>query len=135
MFIEVLYSDLTRNRVPIDEADQLVKTGVLAVIISCPDADNPRIFIDDVGYRRIAEGIGSDFYYLLNYKDDGLWYAIECRDYGDHIHFHKNSLAPFDDPSLREEHPRYNYWTLTFEGLHVDDETWADALEIYEEMH
>ena len=137
MFIEVLYSDLTRKRVPVREADALPKINVLAVILSAPDSDKPRIFIDGQGYRRLDQAIENDYYYLLKYWDDNSWwYTIEGINAGDFPHFHKNSKSPFSDCSLRIEHPRFNCWTLIFEGIRIEDSKWEGALEIFNKnMH
>jgi hypothetical protein len=136
MFIEILYADLSRQRVPVEEVDKLPKTGVLAIILSCQDSDNPRVTIDGVGYRRLTQKAGYDFYYLLKYWDDGSWwYGFEGRDSENLVAFRKDSAKPFADGSLRVEHPRYNCWSLVFEGQNVDDETWAEAKTTFKEMH
>jgi hypothetical protein len=136
MFIEVLYSNLSRERLPINQANNLTKVGVLAMIISCPTTDNPRVFYDDIGYKRLDQSHLFDFYYLLRYWDDNdWWYGLEGRDYGDRIAFHKNSEFPFNASSLREENPRYNYWSLAFQGQQIPNEDWPAAIEVFGEMH
>jgi hypothetical protein len=136
MFIEVLYADLSRQRVPVAEADKLPKTGVLAVVLSCPDPEKPRATIDGVGYRRIAQKHRYDYYYLLKYMDDGsFWYGLEGRGNENLVSFRKDSEKPLNASSLRKEHPRYNCWSLVFEGQHVDEKTWAKAVEVFEEIH
>jgi hypothetical protein len=137
MFIEVLYSDLTRKRVLMEEIDKLQKVNVLAIAFSAPDPERPRIYIDGVGYRRIDQKWGYDFYYVLKYWDDNdWWYAIEGIDTQDFKYFHKDSECPFSNCSLRIEHPRYSYWSIVFEGVYVDDDKWEEALKIFsEEIH
>ncbi len=126
MFIEILYSDLSRQRVPIEEADQLPKTGVLAVIISCSDDIRPRLD----GYRRVVQGVGKDFYYLLNYND---MYALDSRDESDLIRFFKKE-SPWD--VYYKDHPEYTCSMLVFEGEYVPDVVWQEALKIFnDEMH
>jgi hypothetical protein len=136
MFVEVLYSDLSRQRVPIHEADKLLKQGVLAIIISCPDELKPRVTIDGFGYRRRAQALGKDFYYLLHYNDEGdSWYALDSRDRSEFIKFHKTKNS-WKESTYRQEHPRYGYFMLVFEGAKVSDETWDKAIELFDkEVH
>lgn len=134
MFIEVLYSDLTTERVAIDQAHTIAQTGVLAIIISCVDEEKPRKIIDNVGYRRVVQSLGKDFYYLLRYTDDGdVWYALDSRDRSDFVVFSKSG-NPWN--ANREEHPRYSCFMVTFEGEQVSDEIWDQAMVIFEkEVH
>jgi len=134
MFIEVLYSDLTKERVAIDQVHTMRQTGVLAIIVSCVDNEKPRVTYDGVGYRRLIQATGKDFYYLLRYTDDGdEWYAIDARDRSDFLKFYKYG-NPWGVDS--EEHPHYNCFMITFEGEHVSDEIWDQAMVLFEkEVH
>jgi len=136
MDIEVLYADLSRQRFPVEEADKLTKTEVLGMIFSCPDEVKPRVVIDGVGYRRRAQALGKDFYYLLHYKDEGKdWYAIEARDRTEFAKFH-TVQRPWSKFAFRKEHPRYGCFMLVFEGAHVSNEKWAEAIELFDkEIH
>ena len=126
MEIEILYSDLSRKRVPIKKADTLLRTGVLAIIISCEDKIRPRFN----GYRRVTQGIGKDFYYLYN-EDD--MYALDSRDEGELIHFF-NEDEPWEIHYT--EQPEYVWSTIIFEGKQVSEKLWKEALKIFEkEMH
>lgn len=132
MFIEVLYADLSRRRVLIEEADKLPKTGVLAIILSCVDEEIPRIKIDGVGYRRRGQWTGKDYYYLLRYKDGGAyWYGIDARDEREQVRFYRTS----NSVTSRQEHPHYSCWMLVFEGANVSGEKWAEAMKVFKEMH
>lgn len=136
MFIEILYDDLSRQRAKIEESDKLSKTGVLAIIFSCVDEENPRATIDGVGYRRRGQWGGKDFYYLLHYKDEGDdWYGMDARDRGEFVKFYK-SANPWNEIATRQEHPRYGCSMIVFEGSHVSDEEWTEAMKLFEEeMH
>ena len=136
MFIEVLYADLSRQRVPIEQAGDLPNTGILAMILSCVDEEKPRVTIDGVGYRRRAQAHGKDFYYLLHYTDEGKdWYAIEARDRSEFAAFYAVQ-SPWSEFAFRKEHPRYGCFMLVFEGVNVSDEAWAEAVELFEkEVH
>lgn len=131
MFIEILYSDLSKQRVSIEEADKLPKTGVLAIIFSGVEKKNPRITINNIGYSRMGQWLGKDYYYLLRYKDgSGYWYGIDARDEREQVTFHKTNRI-----SSRREHPRYNCWMLVFEGEHVTEEKWAEAMKLFKGVH
>jgi hypothetical protein len=134
MFIEVLYSDLTKERVAIDQAHTMRQTGVLAIIISCVDNEKPRVTYDDVGYRRLAQKFGKDFYYLLTYTDGGdEWYGIDARDRSDFQKFYKHG-NPWEVDI--EKHPHYSCFMITFEGEQVTDKVWDESMIIFEkEVH
>jgi hypothetical protein len=134
MFIEALYSDLTKERVAIDQAHTMRQTGVLGIIISCVDNEKPRVTYDGVGYRRLVQKTGKDFYYLLRYTDGGdEWYGIDSRDRSDFQKFYKYG-NPWEVDV--EKHPHYSCFMITFEGEHVSNEKWDEAMVLFEkEVH
>lgn len=128
IFVEILYSDLTRQRVPIQEVHSLVRTGVLAIIISAPDDIKPRLN----GYRRVAEATGKDFYYII-IQDDRV--GIDSRDEFERIQFYQKN-DPLGPCGYVMEHPLYAGKNYMFEGKAVPEDKWQEALEIFnKDMH
>jgi hypothetical protein len=126
MFIEVLYADLTRQRVPVEDVGILCKTEVLAIILSCVDDVRPRLN----GCRRVAEATGKDFYYIV-IQDDFI--GLDSRDEYDRIQFYQRP-KPFAGNIL--EHPKYDGEMYIFEGKGIPDEQWKKALELFNrEIH
>lgn len=136
MYIEILYADLTRQRLPIDQAHLLPKTGVLAIILSCEDKKNPRITIDNRGYRRCGQVSGKDYYFLIYRRHNGKdLYGLDSKDEGDFVNLY-NPASPWSEYATYKEHPRYHDFTMTFEGQQVSDEVWAEALVLFDkEIH
>jgi len=128
MFIEILYSDLSRKKVPISDIDELKKTGVLAIIISAPDDIRPRLN----GSRRVAEATGKDFYYIV---ENNGFIGLDSRD-----EFERLTLFDKKKPWLEcgsfMIHPQYTGKMTIFEGKAIPDDEWKKALELFNrEMH
>lgn len=130
MEVEVMYSDLTRHRVPLDRIADLPTIGVLFIIVSAPDAERPR----RNGRRRCLEAHGKDYYalgwhrpgrvrhvFLDGWNEGGMLTVRSERD-----PFRASSRLAFP---WAVEH-------ILFEGELVPDYTWAKALQVFhEEMH
>ena len=123
MDVEILYANLERTRVPIENAHQLKRTGVLFIILSEPQ--DPRTKRD-----RFASVWGEDHYGL--YCTDrycGLWawgqkemtYRLKLRG------------APFENAKRLKKPPGClaPQGTIYFLGRGVDLVTWTKALDIF----
>lgn len=133
LFLEVMYADRTRVRVPIAEADTLRRTGVLFMVLSAETrpAESRRV-IDGKHYRRRYEWHQEDNYALLI---QGREVACWSWSIGEH------DWISLDDPDadtrpMRADAPYLPPGTLVFEGAQVSQEAWDDAVvEYHADMH
>ncbi len=125
--IEVMYSDFSRQRVPLEQVQNLRNDGVLFIIASANDTIRPRLN----GRRRTQEKFGKDWYYLRNEAgllEIGGW---DLQDY---------KQIRIDDPWGSKLYASQPLWlsggSVVFEGGHIPDEKWSEALRVfYAEMH
>jgi hypothetical protein len=120
MFIEVLYSDLKREKVSFEDIESLPKNNVLFMLVTNTDGIN------------ITSGFGFDHYAFCHKKNNGGdWVCINGWDYGEFVW--RRLLNANEHGSTEEVAPPLGCMNVVFEGVQVDDETWEAATIIFNE--
>ncbi len=120
--VEVLYADLTRQRVPFADIDQLRKSGVLCIAVQTDAEEGKR--------RNVAIAFGKDRYAICQRRGGSQDWAMLCGwDDGDFVwrrleNVHELTARSPVDPPLGVPH-------IVFDGEHVDAAKWERALEIW----
>ena len=120
-------------RVPLEDVDQLDKTGVLFIIISQLDDVAPRLN----GRRRMAEKYGYDRYTLVT---KNKWFLLHGFDDGD-FKWRRHLGDPFAaDATVKPDHLPLVASSVTFEGSQYGESPnspeWVAAVaQFQEEMH
>lgn len=124
LYIEVMYADLSRKRVPILDVHTLPKSGVLFIIASAPDPDHSSSIN---GYRRCREKFGTDWYYIL-IKDGKL--ILQGWDEQDHKEV--DLIDPFG-PKTYGLPPGIMGIpeAIIFEGEQISPAIWEKAISLY----
>jgi len=119
--VEVLYADLSRVSVPIDEADTLSTAAVLAIVVRDTTIEGKK--------QNIVIAQGSDNYALCQRKmNGGPWVEIYKWDDDDFIWHRLNNHLSVEarypvDPPLGCMH-------IVFRGEYVDADVWEEAVRI-----
>lgn len=116
---------------PVTECTNLPAQNVLAVILSARDDENPRIYYEGLGYRRVAEAYEKDFYYLLHYDDMWSLHGIDESD----LPMFWDINDPWGEFTRLRKGYEYVIDTKIFIGAKVNDEKWAEALEVFNGIH
>ena len=142
MDIEVMYSDGSRQRVPVANAATLRRDEVLFMILSAETTEaKARIYIDGKPYRRAREIFGLDYYAVLT--QDGyhlLW------GWDDHTYAWVDTTDPFVDYSVPDprnlSYDTYRSWppwlpqsALIFVGGYLSPDKWEKARVVFKDMH
>lgn len=123
--IEVMYADLSRVRVPLDETKTLKRTGVLSIVLSAPR--EPRSATDRVmavwDEDHYGVYVAKRYCALFKWGDKEMTYPLKLR------------ATPFANPKRLKKPPGClaPEGTLFFKGAQVDEETWAKACRILED--
>lgn len=120
VYVEVLYKDLSRQRVPIEDIDQLPNDGVLIIVVTAPK---------DERYEVVAYSHSKDHYSLLSRGDwvllcgwdDSEWQWRRIRNPWESTAFQTASYLPFGCLSV------------TFHGVSVHPDVWKEAVGIFDE--
>lgn len=126
--VEVMYADLSRQRVPLAEADSLSRDGVLFIILSAPADRLPR----KDGKRRVMQAYGDDYYFLLREPGRFMLEGWSERDWT-----WKYERDPFKVISFAPGPPGLPDGALIFVGKQIDEDTWHNkAIPLFDaEMH
>ncbi len=119
--VEVLYTDRSRVTKPIGQAEDLVQSGILALVVR----DNTMTGKQ----KNITAAWGFDNYALCHRIMNGQsWVAIYKWDDGDFVwrrttnHLDVDARLPVDLP--------LGCWHMVFRGEAISDANWAIALDI-----
>jgi hypothetical protein len=119
--VEVLYADLSRKTVPLDQLDILLKSEVLAIVVRT-DEETGKL-------RNIAFSHGFAKYALCQKQDGGQpWIMLFGWDDGD---FKWRRLSNSHDiDALREVPMPIGCLHVIFEGQSVPRSKWTTALQV-----
>ncbi|MBU1173011.1 MAG: hypothetical protein KKD44_25905 [Proteobacteria bacterium] len=123
VYVEVLYSDLSRQRVPIDEIDTLPKDSVLFISVLASDGEK---------FRRLTASFSFDHYALCRRKSGGVdWIMLSGWDDGDFIW--RKAANPWNPAGRLDEGPPLGCMHVVFNGVHVAPEVWKEAQGLFTE--
>ncbi len=121
VFIDVLYADLSRQRVPFDQGDTLSKSDVQAIVVQT-DEDNGKL-------RNIASCMGFDHYALCQKIDNGQQHVMLFGwDDGDYVWRRLTNHRDID-ARVSVDAP-IGCLHLIFRGLSVDQEKWKEVVRV-----
>ena len=123
IYVEVLYADLTRQRKPIGEIDQLPTDGVLCIAVQTDAEQGKR--------KNIAVASGKDTYAFCQRRAEGQDWIMLCGwDDGD---FAWRRLENVHELTARREvNAPLGCMRMIFNGQHVEADVWARAQEIFD---
>lgn len=122
--IEIIYSNLSKERVALEKIDQLLKDNVLIVAVLAPDPEK------EGKTKKIIVKHSFDHYALcLRAWDSAEWIMLYGWNDGDVVW--TNTSSPFQSTnSRREEAPPFGCFHVVFNGIQVSTEKWKRAKEI-----
>jgi len=123
MFIEVLYADLTRQKVALEEIELLPKSNVLFILITNPD---------EIGKTANVESCsGFDHYAFCKKRTMGTeWIMLFGWDDGEFVW--RRLIKPHERGADEQVNPPLGYMHVVFDGVHVDNEKWKQAIKIFD---
>jgi len=108
-------------RKALDDLDDIPRTGVLFIAISCEDSVKPRLN----GRRRLCQSSGRDWYTLIVRKNNAMLAAWDDGDFE-----WKRLTDPWDESATtKPDHLPMSGSPITFRGVWIDTEEWHKALE------
>lgn len=124
--VEVLYVDLSRQRVPLDQVDTLPKDKVLAIIVQTDEEEGKK--------RNIVWKFGFDHYALCQRETEGQpWVMLHGWDDGDYIWRRLSNTQDAD--GRREVDAPLGCMNVIFRGQSVTDAEWKVAEKLlYKEI-
>ncbi len=123
--VEVLYADLSRVDVPLDEVDKLLKSEVLAIVVK-DDTQVGKL-------QNIVDRMGFDRYALCQRVEDGQPQVMLVGwDSGDFVW--RRLSNPHDSDARREVPMPIGCMHVAFEGQKVSAAVWTQAEAILKDM-
>lgn len=125
VYVEVMYADLSRKRVTINEIDTLPKDNVLFITVLAPDLEKGGKL------RRITAKFSKDHYALCIRK----WNAVEwvlLFGWDDDDFIWRNMVSPYMVCGSRQEAvPPFGCFHVIFNGLAVSPQVWKEAQRLF----
>lgn len=119
--VEVLYADLTRQRVSLEEIDHLSTGGVLAIVVQTDEETGKR--------RNVAVASGKDTYALCQRRSEGHDWIMLCGwDSGDFVW--RRSQNVHEDTARRRVVAPLGCLHIIFNGQQVSASVWNKAQAI-----
>jgi len=121
--VEVLYADLSKQRVEIEQADTILKSGVLSIVVQTDEEEGKK--------QNIAWSVGFDNYALCRRETEGrLWIMLHGWDDGDYVWRRLSNVH--DNDARREVDAPLGCMNIIFRGQTIPDAKWAKAAKIIE---
>jgi hypothetical protein len=122
MFIEILYADLSRQKVALEDIDQLKKDEVLCILVSNDTGEGKR--------KNIASGFGKDFYALCTQRSGNQDWVMLC-GWDDDDFVWRRIDRPHGPGGRRRVVAPLGCMHVVFRGQHVEDDVWKEAKRIF----
>ena len=114
-------------RKPLDDIDDIPRTGILFIIISCEDKDRPRLN----GRRRLCEAKCHDWYTLIIRKNNVMLAGWDDGDFE-----WKRLTDPWAESATTKPNHLPLAKAITFEGIFIQPDEWKKAVDQFmTEMH
>lgn len=121
-YIEVMYSDLRSQRVPIEEIDELPKDNVLFITVLAPDQEGK--------LKRLVARFEFDHYSFGVRKRGGVdWVMLFGWDDDDFVW--RKTANPWNPVGRLDEGPPLGCLHVVFNGVHVSSEVWGSARALF----
>ncbi len=120
IYVEVMYSDLTRKRMPIKDIGQLPKDNVLFIAVLAPDPEK------EGKLRRIVVSFSKDHYALCVRKWNNVAWVL-LFGWDDHDFVWRRTVNPWEPQSRLQSEPPLGCMHTIFNGLAVSPEVWQEA--------
>lgn len=121
IYVEVLYSDLARKRVPIKDIGRLPKDNVLFIAVSAPNPEGE--------LKRITASFSKDHYALCIRKWNSVsWVLLFGWDDDDFVW--RRTINPWEPQGRLQSEPPLGCMHTIFNGLAVSPEVWKKAQEL-----
>lgn len=121
VYVEVMYADLSRKRVTINEIDTLPKDNVLFIAVLAPDPERGREF------GRITAKFSKDHYAVCIRKWNNVDWVLLC-GWDDDDYVWRRTISPW---TRQETSPPFGCFNVIFNGLAVPQEVWKEAQRIF----
>lgn len=119
--VEVLYADLSRKRVQLDQIASVSKAGILAIVIQTDE---------EIGKKRnIVWSSGFDHYALCQKKDNGQEH-IMLFGWDDGDFTWRRVTNPHDNDAKEKVDMPIGCFNVIFHGENIPVKKWETALEI-----
>jgi len=120
--VEVLYADLTRQRKPLDEIDQLSTDGVLFIVVQTDEEEGK--------LRNIVACFGKDFYALCRQRIGGEDHIMLFGWDEDDFVFRRLTKI-HEDSARRQVDAPLGVMHMIFSGRGVGEDVWKQAQDIF----
>ncbi len=118
--IEVLYSDLTRQKFSLDQINQLQKHSVLFIMVTTDEEEGK--------LQNLCHASDKDLYAFCWKKDMG---KVQVALYGYDNEFTWRSGCNTCQDRIQVVHIPFDCLHVTFQGINVNQEVWKQALKIF----
>ena len=114
-------------RTPVNDNDNIPRSGILFMVISCEDTVRPRLN----GRRRLCEAHGKDWYTLIV---RGQHVMLPGWDDGDLVWYNLDNPWAEETRVIPDHIPMAH--GITFKGKRIPDDEWLQAIDQFmAEMH